>query len=68
MRDILDSDGWDSPDGGSSGWNRMIEQAGPDYLWEWLIMDRTSPWADMFTEEHWWKVAAAVAHTLRRGA
>jgi hypothetical protein len=67
MRHILDSEGWDSADTGSSGWNRIMEQAGPDYLWEWMIMDRTTPWADLFTDENRWKVAVAVAHTLRRG-
>jgi hypothetical protein len=34
MRAILDSDGWDDPDTGSNGWNRVVEQAGPEYLWE----------------------------------
>jgi hypothetical protein len=29
-------------------------------------MDRTAPWADLFTAEHRWKVAVAVAHTLKR--
>ena len=67
MRRILGGPGWDDPQTGSPGWDRIIEQAGPSYLWEWLIMDRTAPWADQFTEEHRWKVAIAVAHTLRRG-
>ena len=66
MRRVLDSEGWDSPDTGSGGWDRIMDQAGPDYLWEWLIMDRTAPWADLFTDEHRWKVATAVAHTLKR--
>jgi hypothetical protein len=66
MRRILDSDGWDSPEAGSSGWDRVMDQAGPNYLWKWLIMDRTAPWADLFTDEHRWKVAAAVAQTLKR--
>ena len=67
MVSILDGEGWDDPGTGSGGWNTIIEQAGPDYVWEWLIMDRTSPWADLFAEEHRWKVASAVAHTLKRG-
>jgi len=29
-------------------------------------MDRTAPWADLFTDEQRWKVAIAVAHTLKR--
>ena len=68
MLEVLDSpvDGWDNPETGSAGWNRIIAQAGPEYTWEWLIMDRTAPWADLFTAEHRWKVAAAVAWTLRR--
>lgn len=67
MRSILDGSGWDDPDTGSSGWNAVIDQAGPSYVWEWLIMDRTAPWADLFTERHRWNVAIAVAHTLQRG-
>ena len=67
MISILDGDGWDDPDTGASGWTAVIGQGGPEYVWEWLIMDRTSPWADLFSEEHRWKVAIAVAHTLRRG-
>ena len=66
MRRILDSDGWDSPDTGSSGWDRVMDQAGLNYLWEWLIMDRAAPWVDLFTDEQRWKVAIAVAHTLKR--
>jgi len=44
MLEVLDSpaDGWDNPDTGSAGWNRIIAQAGPEYTWEWLIMDRTA--------------------------
>jgi hypothetical protein len=30
-------------------------------------MDRTTPWADLFTDHQRWNVAIAVAHTLRRG-
>jgi hypothetical protein len=30
-------------------------------------MDRTAPWADLFTERHRWNVAIAIAQTLRRG-
>jgi hypothetical protein len=67
MVSILDADDWDDPDTGSTGWKTVIEQAGPEYVWEWLIMDRNSRWADLFTAEHRWKVATAVAHTLKRG-
>lgn len=64
MLRILNAPGWDGPDAGSAGWRRIVEQAGPDYLWEWLVMDKTAPWADLFTAEHRWKVAIAVANTL----
>jgi len=67
MRSILDGPGWDDPNTASSGWSTVIDQAGPNYVWEWLIMDRTAPWADLFTEQHRWNVAIAVAHTLNRG-
>ena len=45
----------------------MIDQAGRNYVWEWLIMDRTAPWANLFTDQHRWNVAIAVAYTLRHG-
>lgn len=46
MRSILDGPGWDDPETGSSGWNTVMDQAGPNFVWEWHIMDRTAPWAD----------------------
>jgi hypothetical protein len=52
MRSILDGPDWDDPDTGSCRWNAVIDQAGPSYVWEWLIMDRTAPWADLFAESH----------------
>jgi hypothetical protein len=67
MLSILNEDEWDDPHTGASGWDVVIRQAGPDYVWECLIMDKTLPWADLFTDEHRWKVAIAVAHTLKRG-
>jgi hypothetical protein len=66
MLEVLDSDGWDDPNTGSAGWNRIIAQAGPELTWEWLIMDPNSAWADLFTAEHRWKVAVATAWTLKR--
>jgi hypothetical protein len=66
MRRVLDADGWDGSDTGSPGWSRIIEQAGPELTWEWLVVDPTTPWADLFTAEQRWKVAVAAAHTLRR--
>lgn len=66
MRSVLDGPGWDDPDTGSSGWDAVVDQAGPNYVWEWLIMDRIAPWADLFTDQHRWNVAIAVAQTLRR--
>lgn len=64
---LNDQTDWDRTDTGSQGWNRIIVQAGPEYVWEWLIMDRTAAWADLFTEQQRWNVAIAVAHTIKRG-
>ena len=64
---ILDAPYWDHPDAGTKGWNAVIAQAGPQYVWEWLIMDRTAPWAHLFTEQQRWNVAIAIAHTIKRG-
>jgi hypothetical protein len=61
MLKVLDSDGWDDPDTGSAGWNRIIAQAGPEMTWEWLIMDPRAPWADLFTGKQRWKLAVAPA-------
>jgi hypothetical protein len=63
MQEILDSDDFTS---GSSGWDAVISQAGPEYVWEWLIMDPRARWARRFTNEHRAKVAQGVALTLQR--
>jgi hypothetical protein len=35
---------------GSNGWARIIEQAGPEYTWEYLMADPDKPYASLFDE------------------
>jgi hypothetical protein len=37
-------------DAGSNGWTRVIEQAGPEYTWEYLMADPDKPYAPLFDE------------------
>src|SRR4051794_2110351 len=41
---------WEAVDGdfGSDGWYRIIEQAGPELTWEWLMVDESRPYATLF--------------------
>lgn len=36
---------------GSAGWDRVIEQAGPELTWEWLMVDESKPYASLFPAE-----------------
>lgn len=65
MKRILTVPSYFDPTAHAPGWDRVIAQAGPEYVWEWLIMDRTKPWADLFTDKERWTVAYAVAATYR---
>ena len=44
---------WQSDDAatGSDGWYRIIAQAGPDLTWEWLMVDQSKVYADLFPAE-----------------
>ena len=35
---------------GSNGWARVIEQAGPEYTWEYLMADPDKPYASLFDD------------------
>jgi hypothetical protein len=35
----------DDPDSGTQGYDRIVEQAGIEYTWEWFLIDPTRPWA-----------------------
>src|SRR3954452_21302818 len=43
---------WEAPDAdsGSSGWDRVIAQAGPRATWEWLMADSDKPYAALFED------------------
>src|SRR3954453_15788049 len=33
------------PDSGTKGYDRIVEQAGVEYTWEWFLIDPSLPWA-----------------------
>ena len=33
------------PDSGTQGYDRIVEQAGIEYTWEWFLIDPSRPWA-----------------------
>jgi hypothetical protein len=35
----------DEPDSGTKGYDRIVEQAGVEYTWEWFLIDPSRPWA-----------------------
>jgi hypothetical protein len=35
----------DDPDSGTKGYDRIVEQAGVEYTWEWFLIDPSRPWA-----------------------
>ena len=53
---------WADPDAeyASTGWQRIITQAGPELTWEWLIVDETKAYAPLFSDELRARVRAAL--------
>jgi len=35
----------DDPDSGTQGYDRIVEQAGIEYTWEWFLIDPSRPWS-----------------------
>jgi hypothetical protein len=35
----------EDPDSGTKGYDRIVEQAGVEYTWEWFLIDPSRPWA-----------------------
>src|SRR3954452_13127757 len=33
------------PDSGTEGYDRIVDQAGIEYTWEWFLIDQSRPWA-----------------------
>jgi hypothetical protein len=40
------SDPSGDPDSGTQGYDRIVDQAGIEFTWEWFLIDETRPWAD----------------------
>ena len=36
----------EDPDSGTQGYDRIVDQAGIEYTWEWFLIDPSRPWAD----------------------
>ena len=36
----------DDPDSGTQGYDRIVDQAGIEYTWEWFLIDPSRPWAE----------------------
>ena len=37
----------DDPDSGTQGYDRIVDQAGVEYTWEWFLIDPSRPWASV---------------------
>lgn len=35
----------DDPDSGTAGYDRIVDQAGIEYTWEWFLIDPSRPWS-----------------------
>ena len=78
----LDGTGTDDPDGllkemkaiinhpqferGSQGWDRCLTQHEPSGLWEWIITDRSTVFAPLWSNDERSIVARSVANTYNR--
>jgi tetratricopeptide (TPR) repeat protein len=40
----------DDPDSGTQGYDRIVDQAGIEYTWEWFLIDPSRPWANAVPE------------------
>src|SRR3954452_12381801 len=38
------------PDSGTQGYDRIVDQAGIEYTWEWFLIDPSRPWANAVPE------------------
>jgi hypothetical protein len=45
------SDPSGDPDSGTQGYDRIVDQAGIEYTWEWFLIDETRPWASAVPPE-----------------
>jgi hypothetical protein len=41
----------EKPDSGSQGYDRIVDQAGIEYTWEWFLIDASRPWASAVPDE-----------------
>jgi hypothetical protein len=39
------SDSTGEPEGSTKGYDRIVDQAGVEYTWEWFLIDPSRPWA-----------------------
>src|SRR4051794_20954171 len=49
------------PDSAAKGPDRIVEQAGIEYTWEWFLIDPSRPWADGVSDELRERIKASLA-------
>jgi hypothetical protein len=52
------------PDSGTQGYDRIVDQAGVEYTWEWFLIDPSRPWSGAVPEAVRERIASDLA---RRG-
>lgn len=59
------SDPTGEPDSGTAGYDRIVDQAGIDYTWEWFLIDPERPWASAVPPEVRQRIEADLARRDR---
>jgi hypothetical protein len=52
----------DEPDSGTQGYDRIVDQAGIEYTWEWFLIDSNRPWASAVPASVRQRIDADLAH------
>ncbi len=55
----------DDPDSGTQGYDRIVDQAGIQYTWEWFLIDPSRPWASAVPSEMRRRIEADLARRDR---
>ena len=50
------------PDSGTMGYDRIVDQAGIEYTWEWFLIDPSRPWASAVPPVVRQRIEADLAH------
>jgi hypothetical protein len=55
----------DDPDSGTDGYDRIVDQAGIEYTWEWFLIDPSRPWASAVPDDVRQRIEADLARRDR---